>query len=248
MEKDNKVKQLNIDFKLLQHAKDFIPNMIEFKLTQVINGQVTTNKPQSKSDVKVYIPPRIKSLMAHLNITDKNELLKKHLINRVENEQQLIEDRQNQEDFKLNADTSAQNKFKKQEKKELNERVQVVTINDLTKDQMNDIKGSGWDSDNSITTKLKLREKRQKLEYDQKKQFPTEVFRQRDEWDQAYDAGKQKKIKTKNYKPFELQNRQFQSTYEDIKQHKKMGLPMQKQSHNKKRDNKFNAKKSVRIN
>ena len=50
----------------MRHAKDFIPNIIEFKLSTVLHGSNTIAKPvfvDSPAIGQVYVPARLKKIM-----------------------------------------------------------------------------------------------------------------------------------------------------------------------------------------
>lgn len=68
--------QKAIDSLLLRHAKDFIPQMVEFRLTEVINGGSSTSQtagifPDSPLVGKVYVPAKLRTVMKRL---EKGEL------------------------------------------------------------------------------------------------------------------------------------------------------------------------------
>lgn len=61
---------------LLRHAKDFIPQMVEFKLSAVINGGSTSKAtvgvfPDSPQVGKIYVPSKLRTVMKRL---EKGEL------------------------------------------------------------------------------------------------------------------------------------------------------------------------------
>ena len=62
-------KQKEIDELLVRHAKDFIPQMVEFKLSSVINGssKETTSKtgvfPDSPMIGQTYVPRRLEKVI-----------------------------------------------------------------------------------------------------------------------------------------------------------------------------------------
>ena len=65
------VSQKHIEQNLLRHAKDFIPQMVEFKLSQVINGgdKSTQNKPVFPDSPAVgsnYVPNKLKRMLKKL--------------------------------------------------------------------------------------------------------------------------------------------------------------------------------------
>ncbi len=58
--------QKSIETQLLRHAKDFLPQLIEFKLSTVIHGSGTVAKPvfvDSPGIGEVYVPRRLKKVM-----------------------------------------------------------------------------------------------------------------------------------------------------------------------------------------
>lgn len=64
--------QKQIDTLLLRHTKDFIPQMVEFKLSTVLNGSAQANKPVfSDSPVvgETYVPRKLKEVLRQLKTT-----------------------------------------------------------------------------------------------------------------------------------------------------------------------------------
>ena len=57
----------------MRHAKDFIPNLIEFKLSTVLHGSNTVAKPvfaDSPAIGSAYVPKRLKQIMTKLEQGD----------------------------------------------------------------------------------------------------------------------------------------------------------------------------------
>lgn len=61
----------------MRHAKDFIPQMVEFKLSSVINGGSTATNvpvfPDSPAVGKNYVPSKLRKVMKRLEKGDIEE-------------------------------------------------------------------------------------------------------------------------------------------------------------------------------
>eukprot|EP00347_Sterkiella_histriomuscorum_P021609 403333383 len=205
--------------------------------------------------------------MQKLDCLDLNEAIQRDIggrtaqsLNQINNEESDGENIDDQ-DYKLNNQNEKAMK-KNMQQDDQNDYIKPLTKWDLSQQKpISSIfnKSSGWESDSEeekdqpqnpqsfgqprVLDNTQL--KRMQLEKQQRKQFPDNKKRKRDEWDIAYDSGKQKKMRAKVYKPFELQNRQFQQTYEEFRENKKHGIGPNQNF--KKRNDKFTQKKNVKI-
>jgi len=68
--------QKQIDTLLLRHTKDFIPQMVEFKLSTVLNGSAQAKPVFSDSPVvgETYVPRKLKEVLRQLK-TQGSEIL-----------------------------------------------------------------------------------------------------------------------------------------------------------------------------
>lgn len=60
---------------MLKQAREIIPNIVEFKLTQVLNG---TKQVKLQSDA-AYVPKKLKMLMQKLRVSDSKEAISEDL-------------------------------------------------------------------------------------------------------------------------------------------------------------------------